>query len=107
MIPIWDRSIGFIDIRNQAVDESLAEAGACFGIPVTVIGEDDDKGLSFSGTKQFVDYFHSAESNPLIGGVGLSVQEIENRITLIRLFIVTGWEVDGIFLVRLSGCDRP
>ena len=41
MIAVRDGAVGFVDIRDERIDESLAEARTCFEIPVAVIWEDD------------------------------------------------------------------
>ena len=49
---------------------------------------------------------HRAEADPLIGGVGLSMQQVEHRVVPVRLFVIAGRQVDQILLGRDSGIDN-
>ena len=45
---------------------------------------------------------HRAETNPLIVRVRLAIQKIEDRVTLIRFFVIAGRQVDAKLLRRLG-----
>ena len=92
-------------MRNERIDEPITEAWACFQIPMAIIGEDNDKGLSFASENQLVERVWRAETNPLIGGVGLSMQEVEHGVTCIGLVIIAGWQINEIFLWWFGGCN--
>ena len=51
---------------------------------------------------QIVQSLCRAETDPLIVGVGLSVQQIKDRITLIRFLVIAGRQVNAEFLGRLG-----
>lgn len=63
-------------MRDEVVHKPLTESRAGREVPVAVIGEDDDEGLCFAGEDECVEGIYRAQTNPLVGGVGLSVQEV-------------------------------
>ena len=67
-----------------------------------VIREDNNEWNGFPSENQIINDIDRAETNPLIICVGLSMQKIKDRITLIRFFVVTGRQIDSEILRRFG-----
>jgi hypothetical protein len=80
MIAVCQRSVIFIHVRDDGVNEALPKgcAGRC--IPVMVIREDDDKWNRFSRVNQLIQSSGYTKAHPLILIVGLPMYEIKHWI---------------------------
>src|SRR5574341_160995 len=105
MFAIRYRAEVFIYIRNQYIYQPLAEARAGRQIPVAVIGEDDEKWRGPPGGNQSVGHIDRAKADPLVVGVGLAMEEIEDRIAQVRPLVVAWRQIDNEFLRWFRGIN--
>src|ERR1043165_1383154 len=103
MGPVGKCEIGCVDVREKILHQSSAKARTRRQIPIVIIRENDDKRNRLTRLDEGIDDSYRAQANPLIVSVGLPVQEIKDRITLIRFFVVAGREIDPELLRRPGG----
>jgi hypothetical protein len=85
---------------DDVVEHILAEACALLDVPVAVFGENDDEGHGLPGVDEFICRGRRADANPLlagriwVSGKRLSVEQVENGVTLFGKLFVAGRQVD-------------
>jgi hypothetical protein len=103
---VWEGAIVGVDKGDEGVDKAVAKASAGRDVPVAVVGEDDDEGSGLAGVEEVIGEGGSADAYPLIVGVGLSVEEVEDGIALAGLLGVAGGQIDDKLLGRPGSSDR-
>jgi hypothetical protein len=106
MVSIRECSITRVNIWDDVFSKSLAKTCAGREVPVPVVREDNDERLCFTGEDQIINSSDRTEANPLIGGIGLSVQEVEDGVMCIGLFIVAWRQIDEIRLRGIYGFEK-
>lgn len=103
---VGDGAVGFVDEWNQIVREACAEGCPCGGVPVAIVREYDDEGHRFPAHDEVIERVRCAEANPLVGGVGLSVQEVKDGVVFVGMFLVTRRQVNDELLWRVGGFEN-
>src|SRR5919106_2048655 len=98
ILRIINGAVTLINVRDKLLDQSLTEARTWREIPMAVIREDNNEGRGFAGKNQFIDYIHCTKPNPLILCIGLTMQKVEDRVTLLCFFIIAWRQIDQVFL---------
>ena len=71
-----------------------------------VVWEHDDEGHRLAAHDEAVENACRAEADPLIGGVGLSVQKVEDGVAFVGAFIVARGQVNDELLRRIGGFEN-
>ena len=99
MLAIGQGMVVLVDVGYQMIYQTISKTGTGLYIPVTVIRKDDDEWRNFLNvvekaktacktSDQSIHHFDRAKPHPLIIGVGLSVQQIQDRIAHFRHLVV-------------------
>ena len=79
MVAVREGAVVLVDKGNDDVNQPIAEAIAGWQVPVAVIGEDHDERWRITGVNELVRRGRGAKVDPLFIGVGLAVQQIQDR----------------------------